>query len=240
MKEKIKNALNFRKPSRLIIVAIVALVAMLSVGFVIYRIVHAPLIEMKMVYEENPAFFFNDMKLAWDDAVYYVTPLNHIVRGREIGYATDEYGAWRIYELKGYGRDYLLAVESEDVWRVMSIYPPEKPWRQYILENATEKQRMERMLSITLHKDGTAMLATPPISSYVLIEPYYYTFSGDELIVHYENGNVIARFTVIDDHTLAFKEATVPLFADEGARYVSAPDTSSVSSYKPGAAAKAD
>ena len=37
MSERVKNALNFRKPSRIIIVAAVALVAVLRVGFALYR-----------------------------------------------------------------------------------------------------------------------------------------------------------------------------------------------------------
>ena len=116
----------------------------------------APLIEMKMVYEENPAHFFKDMKLIWDNSTYFVTHIENAKRGTEIGYATDEQSTWRIYELKGHGRDYLYAVESEDVWRVMSVYPPAEPYRQYILENATERQKLMSMLSVTLYNDGTA------------------------------------------------------------------------------------
>ncbi len=226
IKERVKNVLNFKKPSRVIIVAAVALAAVLSVGFAVNRIVNTPPFEMKMVYEENPAFFLKDMKLIWDDAIYHVTPMNNTGRGKEIGYATDEYSTWRIYELNGYDRDYLLAVESEDVWRVMSIHPPEAPSQQYILENATEKQRAERMLSVTLFNDGTARLAIPPISSYALLSPYYYTFADSELLIYYESDNIIAKFMVIDDNTLIFKEASVPLFADEGARYLSVSNTS--------------
>lgn len=237
IKERIKNILNFRKPSRMIIVAAVALAAVLSVGFAVNRIVNAPLIEMEIVYEENPAFFLKDMKLIWDDTIYYVTQMNNTGRGKEIGYATDEYSTWRIYELNGYDYDYLLAVESDDVWRVMSIHPPEKPLQQYVLENATEKQRAERMLSVTLYGDGAARLATPLISSYMLPNCTY-AFADDELLIYasieteesenafgVKNGEVIARFRVADDNALVFRSATVPLFAAKGARYVSAPNT---------------
>ena len=179
-----------------------------------------PLIEMRMAYEENPAFFFKDMKLIWDDTVYYIANINNAKPGKEIGYATDELSTWRIYELKGYGHDYLYAVENEDVWRVMSSHKPEEPFRQYILENATDKQKAERMLSVTLYKDGTARLATPPISSYAMIGIYYYAFEDGELLIFGEKENVTARFTVLDDNTLVFVSAEVPLFADSGARYV--------------------
>jgi len=228
IKERVKNVLNFKKTSRVIIVAAIALVAVLSVGFAVNKAVSQSLVEMKMVYEENPAFFFKDMKLVWDDTIYYVTPMSNTGRGMEIGYATDENSTWRIYELKGYGRDYLLAVESEDVWRVMSSHTPEKPFQQFILENATDRDRGTKMLSVTLYNDGTAQLAIPPISSYALVVPCYYSFAGGELIIHYESDNVIARFEVTDDNALIFKEAFVPLFADVGARYVVAPVVPSV------------
>lgn len=178
------------------------------------------LIEMQMVYDDNPAFFFNDMKLIWDNTEYFVTHVNNAKPGREIGHATDKFSTWRIYELKGYGRDYLYAVESEDVWRVMSVHPPEQTWRQYILENATNRDRVAKMLSVTLYQDSTARLATPPISSYAMVGTYYYTFKNDELLIFQEKEKVTARFTVLDDNTLIFNSATVPLFADAGARYV--------------------
>lgn len=60
-------------------------------------------------------------------------------------------------------------------------------------------------------------------SSYALIAPYYYSFADGELRIHYESDDIIARFEVIDDYTVIFKEAFVPLFADVGARYVVAP-----------------
>ncbi|MDD4075606.1 MAG: M56 family metallopeptidase, partial [Eubacteriales bacterium] len=227
VKARIKNVQSFKKPSRVIIVAAVALVVVLSAGFAVNRIVNAPLIEMKMVYEENPAFFFKDMKLVWGDTVYYATPMNNTGRGNEIGYATDEISTWRIYELKGYNRDYLLAVESEDVWRVMTSHLPVEPWRQYILENVSDRQKAECMLSVTLYNDGKARLAIPPISSYAMTEPVYYSFENDELLIGYNNNNFsestrsepFARFEVVDDNTIIFRSATIPLFADEGARY---------------------
>jgi hypothetical protein len=215
--------MNMAKNTKLIFAAI-ALVTVLSVGFAVNKAVNAQLIEMKIVHEENPARFLKDMKLIWDDTVYYVSSMSNTGRGKEIGYANDEYSTWRIFELKGYSRDYLLAVESKDVWRVMSSHPPETPFRQYIIENATEKQRAERMLSVTLYNDGTARLATPLISSFLLIEPYYYTFVNNELLIHYKDSEPFATFAVIDDNTLVFKSATVPLFADEGTRYVCASD----------------
>ena len=139
--------MNFKRASRIIIVAAMALVAVLSVGLAMNRATDATFIErgndykespalfqMEIVYEENPAFFFLDMRLIWDDTTYYVTHMSNAKRGKEIGYATDEFSTWCIYELEGYGREYLYAEESEDVWRVMSIYQAEQPWRQYTLE----------------------------------------------------------------------------------------------------------
>jgi len=220
LKARVKNVLNLKRPSWVIITLAVALATVLGVGFALNRTDENRLAEMAIVYDSNPAFFYDDMKLIWDDTVYYATPMKNTGRGREIGFATDEYSTWRIYELRGYGRDFLLAVEGENAWRVMSSHPPEMPRGQYVLENATEKQKMERLLSVTLYDDGTAMLATPPISSYFLIPPYYYDFVGDELLIFHDRDEPFARFAVIDENTIQFKSATVSLFADSGARYV--------------------
>ncbi|MCL2815710.1 MAG: hypothetical protein FWD23_14025 [Oscillospiraceae bacterium] len=180
------------------------------------------LIEMQMVYDENPAHWYKDMKLIWGDTAYYVTNVKNPKPGKQIGYAADEYDGWHIYELKGHGRKYLYAVEknNEDCWRVMSVYPPEQPWRQYILENATDREKFERMMSVTLYKDGTAELATPPISSYAMFGTYYYAFENDELLIFQKRENITAHFTVLDDNTLVFVFASVPLYADKEARYV--------------------
>ena len=100
-------------------------------------------------------------------------------------------------------------------------------WRQYVLENTTDRERMERMLSITLYNDDRANLATPPISSYAMVGNYYYAFVNDELLIFQDRENITARFTVFDDNTLIFISATVPLFADNGARYVRITDEES-------------
>jgi len=106
--------------------------------------------------------------------------------------------------------------------------------KQYVLENATERDKLARMMSVTLYKDGSAELGTALISSY-MPPPCTYAFKNGELLIcakidsaHGEaafgvkNGEVIARFEVIDDNTLVFQSSSVPLFADKGARYVSA------------------
>lgn len=107
--------------------------------------------------------------------------------------------------------------------------------KQYVLENATERDKLARMMSVTLYKNGSAELGTALISSY-MPPPCTYAFKNGELLIcakidseHGEaafgvrNGEVIARFEVVDDNTLVFKSSTVPLFADKGARYVSMP-----------------
>ena len=94
----------------------------------------------------------------------------------------------------------------------------------YFLENATPKEIYERLLSVTIYADGKIRLATPWISSYMLIDSCIYSLEDGELLVRYENSDdVIAVFTVDGDNTLVFKEASVPLYADAGARYVYTP-----------------
>ena len=95
--------------------------------------------------------------------------------------------------------------------------------RSFFLANATQKERLERLLSVTLYDDGAALLPAAMFSSFALHAPVYYTFSDDELLIHYESGEVIARFGVIDNNTLVFNDATVPLYAEPGARYVYMP-----------------
>ena len=224
LKQRLSAIVKSKKHTRIaLIVSIMLILTVSGTAIALGAGRSAPLIEeMQIVYERNPAQFFDDMKLIWNDTAYYVVPMLNPQRGREIGYATDEYSTWRIYEIRGRGNDYLLAVESEDVWRVMSIYPGEQPQRQYILENATDRQRLERMLSVSLYSDGTVRLSTPPISSYMLVGAYMYEYdlSNNELLISDSEGNVIARFDVIDENTIVFRYATVPLFADIGARYV--------------------
>lgn len=52
--------------------------------------------EMQMVYEDNPALFFKDIKLIWDEKNYYPSNMLNAGRGKEIGYAADEYNGWRL------------------------------------------------------------------------------------------------------------------------------------------------
>lgn len=111
--------------------------------------------------------------------------------------------------------------------------PSETPMKIYTLENPTDKERMARMLFVNLYSDGRAWLKTPLISSY-LLPNCTYSFVENELLIYasiqteksegffgVSDESIIARFEVIDDNTIEFKSANVPLFADEGARYVS-------------------
>ena len=199
-----------------------ALFVALCAGCGVNGLFGGSLVEMQMVYEENPAFYFKEMKLLWDGTVYYVVPMQqNSRRGKEIGYAKDEFSTWRIFELMGYGIDYLLAVESDDVWRVMSSHAPKAPMRQYILEDAPE-QKFLKTRSFTLYEDGTAVIAESPVSSYAFVGPHYYVFADGELLIKQADGSTIIVFDVADENTIVFKEAFVPLRADKGARYVAA------------------
>ena len=102
--------------------------------------------------------------------------------------------------------------------------------RTFFLEDATEQQSFERLLSITLYPDGKAELATPPISSFMLPDCTY-SVENDELLIQaviypkieemygLKDGEIVARFSIINKNTLIFAESFVPLFADVGARY---------------------
>ena len=103
---------------------------------------------------------------------------------------------------------------------VMTSPAPYELLRKYILENATEEQKFSKTRSVILYNDGTAKIEESPLSSFMLVGTYFYTFTDDELLIHYESDNVIARFDIIDEYTIVFKEASIPLRADKGARYV--------------------
>jgi len=152
MKERIKNVLNFKRPSRVFIVVAILIAVVLSVGLISSRVATLNL--------------FKDMA------------------------------------------------------------------GTYSLENPTEKQKMERLLSITLYKNGDATLSTPLISSY-LLPKCTYSVEDEELLIHaviendlekgfygVKNKEVIARFKINEDETLVFRSATVPLFATFRAKYI--------------------
>ncbi len=119
------------------------------------------------------------------------------------------------------------AVGNSDIDEMFSELP-----QTFSLENPTDKEKFEKMTSITFHSDQTAVLATPLISSYMLPKCTYQV-SDNELKVcaaikneweegffGVKNGDVIAVFTIIDSKTLKFKSASVPIFADENAEYI--------------------
>ena len=235
IKQRIKNVLNFKRKSRVIIIAAVALVMALSIGFMANRSGGYPLSEMQITYAENPTQTFPVMQLNWDGEVYEdVTAFwqEPVKRGTELGYAQEIVSAmeinWSIYELKGQSRDYLIIYEngSEDVWRIMSTQTPEV-FAAYILRDATEQERFEKLLSLTLYSDGRARLVLPPISSFALATPCYYTFTDSELLIHYESGELVVRFELEGDNRLVFAEATVPLHASAGAVYMLAEQVNS-------------
>ncbi|MCL1829101.1 MAG: DUF4825 domain-containing protein, partial [Oscillospiraceae bacterium] len=79
---------------------------------------------------------------------------------------------------------------------------------------------------VSLYSDGTAKLATPPISSFAMVGAYYYSFTDGELLIYNESNEETARFEVVDDTTIIYRAATVPLFAEAGTRYLAAPEIS--------------
>ncbi len=64
----------------------------------------------------------------------------------------------------------------------MSETAPVFVQRTYFLENATDKQRMERLSAVMLFADGSARLGTPFISSYMMPECTY-TLTNSELLI---------------------------------------------------------
>jgi hypothetical protein len=110
------------------------------------------------------------------------------------------------------------------------------PTQMFTLETPTEKQRFERLRAVSLDEDGAATLFLPSISSYIPPKCTY-AYVGGELILHavieseweedfygLKNGALVAVFAVEAPDVLVFRSTGVPLFADEGARYVFRPE----------------
>ncbi len=305
IKERIKNVLNFKKPSRVILILAVVFVAVFSIGFVVNRVNNA--VNMADWEEYHfPDSNYDQVFFKCNDAPYnpdYIVISAQLMNNQNIeGLTCGTYftvvkqvgDTWRIvpfvegigfhdiaYNLEnGMSINYdikpdMLSTKLEDgLYRIITeVYqhktdeeapdqhivwadfvidktapkqetyevtlPDEAPIKTYTLENPTEKQMMERLSSITLYRDGTALLAVPPISSYMLPNCTY-AFKDGELLIYanldtaksedvfgVKNGEVIARFSVEDDNTLVFLSTTVTLFADQGARYVSAANAAS-------------
>ena len=93
--------------------------------------------------------------------------------------------------------------------------------KQFQLENATEKTYMEKMESITLFKDGTALLSQPPISSSHIPRCRYSEKDG-KLLIHYPDDVIIATFVYIDENTIVLQSSARALFA--GICYVQVPN----------------
>jgi beta-lactamase regulating signal transducer with metallopeptidase domain len=100
------------------------------------------------------------------------------------------------------------------------------------------------MSAVSLYDDGTARLSMPVTNSY-LPPSCEYSIDGTSLVLRatsktiesssekdaviVKNEKIIARFEIIDDNTLVLRAASVPLFADIGARYVHTPFTGTIS-----------
>ncbi|MFT4143148.1 MAG: M56 family metallopeptidase [Mobilitalea sp.] len=299
IKERIKNILNFKKPSRVIIIVSVMVMAALSVGFAVNRADKANDITGKEVYDfpdenfkqiffqcndtpYNPEYNSIHAQLMNNQNVQDLTCGSYFTLVKQVG------DVWEIvpfadgvafddiaFEIEdGMSYDYSITPEmfsvklDEGQYRIITdIYyqeievetpvkqtiraeftidesapkpeildlsmPSETPMKIYTLENPTERQKMARLLFVNLYSDGTAWLKTPLISSY-LLPKCTYSFVEGELLIYasiptersegffgVSDESIIARFEVIDDNTIVFKSANVPLFADEGARYVS-------------------
>lgn len=305
IKERIKNVLNFKKTSRVIIIAAVAFVAVLSIGFVAdrvsdainmddwdeysfpdenfeqvffrcndtpynpeYTVISAQLMNNQNIQGLTCGTYFTLVKqdgdtwkivpfvdgTGFNDIAYLLengSSINYDIRPEMLTVKLNE-GLYRIITDVYHHETEGEAPEKHTVWADFVIdknapkqetyeftIPSEAPIKTYSLENPTERQKVERLSSVNLYSDGTAWLVTPLISSYMLPNCTY-AFADGELLIYasieteesenafgVKNGEAIVRFTVADDNTLVFQSATVPLFADEGARYVSAPNTSS-------------
>jgi len=93
--------------------------------------------------------------------------------------------------------------------------------KTYWLENATDEDKFERMVSITLYRRGAAALPQPMISSYMLPDGKHDVVNGELIIYATTVNEPLAIFIIEDNDTLVLKSKNVPISADIGARYKS-------------------
>jgi hypothetical protein len=93
----------------------------------------------------------------------------------------------------------------------------------YHLSNTTDKDGFSRVVTITLHSDGTAEIPQPMISSFRLPQCKYSVVNDELLIYTVDAEEAVAAFFILDNYAIALKSKTVPLYIDEGALYVAAP-----------------
>lgn len=128
MKERVKRVLNFKKPSRVIIVAAIALVAVLSVGFACSRSGSRDLIEFEVIFndvtEHNRSIQFKHGDTLYTDYIVNGELQNADgTRGlNEVGYALDDFGKYRIFERDGYSINEFIIVQDYGFMNPATIY----------------------------------------------------------------------------------------------------------------------
>jgi hypothetical protein len=181
----------------------------------------------------------NPYEKVFDDGSVYITRSadnNDLVRHIENAYEvtfSEQMGSAYFF---GSDEKSIIA-ETEIYWRKyqvweITIHNNLFAWKSYALENATERQRMERMTQFSLYTNGTASFAVPQISSYIPPNCTY-TVESDEMVFRaiiktehekgffgLEDSDIVARFLIEDENTLVFLSAEVALFAEQNGRYV--------------------
>ena len=126
-----------------------------------------------------------------------------------------------------------LRHESNLIWSGTPESPYLVAWKTYALENATEEQRVGRMMYISLYTNGTMSFAPALAISSAPPPRCTYSIEGDEMVFRaiikterdrnfhkLEDGDVVARFTILDENTLVFHSAEITLNAEPNGRYV--------------------
>jgi len=246
IKERVKNVLRFKKPSRVTIIAAAVLVAVLSLGFAMNRADDTGLfgklrpMTMDTVLDE-PNFsgtitqiFDGHITVSANNGEKILASADLIDVSLDVK-LRDSVQEWAVGDVVRVFYDGAVMesypAQLRTVYAIVLLERTEPP-RAFLLENATERQKFERLTSVTLYADGKAILTTPVISSYILPDCVY-AYIDTELLIYADiettfdedfygvkNGDVIARFKCPDDDTIVFVSSAVPLFADEGARYV--------------------
>ena len=128
MKEKVKRVLNFKKPSRVIIAATIALVAVLSVGFALNKASENDLLEFEVIFSDVTEYSRTE-QFKLGDTLYSIYIVNGQIQTaggtrwlKQVGVAFDDFGKYRIYERQGYSIDEFITVQDYGFMNPAIIY----------------------------------------------------------------------------------------------------------------------
>ena len=129
VKNRIKNVLNFKKPSRVIIIVAVILAATISIGFAADKKSNISLAEFEVLYSDVTDYSYS-VSFKYDGYIYSPYIVNEEIQmagdlrgAKEIGFAIGEKDdKYQIYERTGYSIYNFISVQDDGIMNPATIY----------------------------------------------------------------------------------------------------------------------